>query len=99
VAGDIILSGAITVVLAAPFLFFAFKGLAGLPEFLNSPEGFSADLLSYLVPTQVTLLGGDFFANVASGFSGNASEQGAYLGVPLILILTFQFIGIRADLT
>ena len=95
VAGDIILSGAITVALAAPFLFFAFKGLTGLPRLLNDPELFSADLLNYLVPTQVTRLGGDFCANVASRFPGNPSEQGAYLGLPLILILIFQFLGIR----
>jgi hypothetical protein len=43
----------------------------------------------------VTRLGGDFFVNVASRFSGNASEQGAYLGLPLIVILIFQFFGIR----
>ena len=95
VAGDIILSGVIAVVLAAPFLFFVFKGLTGLPPFLNSPESYSADLLNYLVPTQVTRLAGDFFANVASRFPGNPSEQGAYLGLPLILILIFQFLGIR----
>ena len=95
VAGDIILSGAITVVLAAPFLFFAFKGLTGLPDFLNDPESYSADLLNYLVPTRVTRIRGDFFVNVASRFPGNPSEQGAYLGVPLILILIFQFLEIR----
>ena len=95
VAGDIILSGAIAVVLAAPFLFFVFKGLTEVPRFINDPGGFSADLLNYLVPTQLTRLGGDFFRDVACRFSGNASEQGAYLGLPLILILIFQFLGIR----
>src|SRR5262249_55084906 len=95
VAGDIILSGVIAVVLAAPFLFFAFKGLTGLPDFLAAPEFYSADLLNYFVPTRVTRLGGDFFANVAFWFPGNPSEQGAYLGLPLILILIFQFLGIR----
>jgi hypothetical protein len=85
VAGDIILSGVIAVVLAAPFLFFAFKGLTGLPDFLAGPEFYSADLLNYLVPTRVTRLGGDFFANFAFRFPGNPSEQGAYLGLPLIL--------------
>jgi len=95
VAGDIILSGAIAVVLAAPFLFFVFKGLTEVPPFINEPGGFSADLLNYLVPTQLTRLGGYFFRDVACRFSGNASEQGAYLGLPLILILIFQFLGIR----
>jgi hypothetical protein len=54
VAGDIILSGAIALVLAAPFLFFAFKGLTGLPHFLNDAEFCSADLLNYLAPTSDT---------------------------------------------
>jgi len=90
VAGDITLAGAIMAVLAAPFLFFAFKGLAEVPPAIHPPEDFSADLLNYLFPTQMTRLGGNFFVDIAHRFPGNLSEQGAYLGLPLILILILQ---------
>ena len=95
VAADIILAGAVMAMLAAPFLFFVFKGLAQVPPLIHPPEDFSADLLNYIVPTQVTRLGSNFFVDIARRFPGFLSEQGAYLGLPLIMILAFQLLQIR----
>jgi hypothetical protein len=95
IAGEIMLASVIMAILAAPFLFFVLKGLAEVPSQINSPDEFSADLLNYLVPTEVTRLGSNFLVDMARRFPGNVSEQGAYLGLPLILILFFQFFDIR----
>lgn len=51
----------------------------------NSPSIFSADLLNFVVPTGVTV-GGSLVSGVAHTFTGNWSEQGAYLGLPLIAL-------------
>jgi hypothetical protein len=81
VAREIILAGAITVALATPFLFFVVKGVADKSSQINinSPELFSADLLNYLIPTKVTRLGSNSFGDMAHRFTGNPSEQRAYL--------------------
>ncbi len=88
---DILVAAAITIVLAAPFFVYVIKGLPDVPPEINSPQVFSADLLNYIVPTAVARLGRSVFASVSSQFTGNASEQGAYLGLPLILLLAFHF--------
>jgi hypothetical protein len=88
---DYVLANLVMTVLAAPFLFFLIKGLADLPVEINSVLGFSADPLNYFIPTLVTQFQRSTFTEVAALFTGNGSEQGAYLGWPLILLLVFYF--------
>jgi len=90
VGWEIILAAAIMAVVAAPFLFFIFKGLGYIPHQFNSPEIYSTDLLNYLIPTKIVRLGRNIFGGVAEKFTGNTFEQGAYLCLPLILILILQ---------
>lgn len=49
-----------------------------------------ADPLNYFIPTPLNLLFGNLFTNISSKFAipGNYVEEGAYLGLPLIIILT-----------
>src|ERR1700730_8829133 len=91
IAGEIILAAGIMAVLGAPFLFFVLKDLADVPLQINSPAFYSADLLNYLIPTEVTRLGSMLFTGMTHGFTGNMAEQLAYLGLPVILILILQF--------
>lgn len=95
VAWEIISAVAVMAVLASPFLFFVLKGLAEVPAVINSPEFYSADLLNYLIPTTVTRFRSNFFEEFAQRFTGNTFEQGAYLGLLLILILVVQLRDIR----
>jgi len=90
-AREIVLAAGIMAVVATPFLYFVLKGLGNLPTQINSPEAFSADLLNYIVPTPLILIGGSLFADIARRFTGNMAEQGAYLGLPLILVLVLHF--------
>ena len=44
-----------------------------------------SDLLNFVVPTSSTLLAPAAALRVSSHFTGNGSEHGAYIGVPLVL--------------
>src|SRR5262249_5162315 len=92
---EIIIAAGVMAVVASPFLFFVFKGLGYIPRQFNSPEIYSTDLLNYLIPTKMVRLGRNIFGGVAEKFTGNIFEQGAYLCLPVILILILQLRDIR----
>lgn len=95
VAGEIILAVAIMAVLGAPFLFFALKDLTGVPQ-INAPQSYSVDPLNFLIPTQIIRLGGTLFASIfQQSHLYEHGAYGAYLGLPLILILILQLCNIR----
>ncbi len=81
----------VAAVLLVPFLYFLIKGLSGVPKIINSPLIFSSDLLNYIIPTPITRIGGIIFFSIASRFTGNYSEEGAYIGLPLLLLTAFSF--------
>ncbi len=75
----------ITSIILVPYFYFLYLGLPFI-EVFNDPSIFSADLLNYIIPTPITLIGGSYFEKLASRFSGNFSEEGAYIGLPLLLV-------------
>ncbi|MEJ5299412.1 MAG: hypothetical protein WHS38_00300 [Thermodesulforhabdaceae bacterium] len=79
----------ISIILLSPYLYFVFYEY--VKEQLNSPHAFSADPLNYLIPTPITMLFGDLFKFISVKFTGNFSEEGAYLGLPLIFIVVSFF--------
>jgi hypothetical protein len=74
-------------VIASPLLLFALLGFHG--ESINPPSGWNADVVNYLVPTRITLLRTGWTAGIAKHFSTNELEQGAYLGIPTLLIVAW----------
>ena len=82
----ITLSYITTIIFVSPFIYYLYKGLPFIPKVFNSADVFSADLLNYIIPTRNTWLGGNYFTNISTKFTGNSSEEGAYLGVPLIFM-------------
>jgi hypothetical protein len=96
VGWEIILGAAIMAILAAPFLFFVFKGLADVPSQIHPSEFFGVDPLNYFIPTNMMRFGGTLCARIVDRF-GLLSHGilGAYLGLPLILILILQVRDIR----
>jgi hypothetical protein len=74
-----------TAVLLAPAL-ISMKSSDRL-QLINVPATYSADLVNFVVPTRVTLLGRGHAASIAHQFIGNAAEESAYLGVPLLLLI------------
>ena len=90
---DLSLSYIAATILLAPFLYFLTKGFSGVPKIINSPTFFSSDLLNYAIPTPITRIGRSIFSNIASRFTGNYAEEGAYIGLPLLLLAAFSFRG------
>jgi hypothetical protein len=88
---DIALAAGATIVLAAPFLLYVIRGLPDQPPPINLVTRHSADALNYIVPTVVTRFGRTIFSSVADHFTSNVADQGAYLGLPLVLLLAFYF--------
>ena len=46
-----------------------------------------ADLLNYVVPTRLSLISFGWTRHLAAGFSGNVHEEGAYLGIPVLVMI------------
>jgi len=76
---------AITAAIVSPFLYFMVWG-PGITKRFNT-IGSGADLLNFAVPTDVTRLGGTSFQAVTDRFTGPLAGHGAYLGLPLLVIL------------
>ncbi len=80
------LSYLIVLLLASPYLYYFFQ--PGFPRSpVNSPGGYSADLLNFIVPTPANALGTlAMLAPVSRRFAGAIVETGACFGLPLIAI-------------
>lgn len=76
-----------SLVLTVPFLYYLVSGLPAVPAALNSPLTYSADILNFLVPTPITAIGGMAAVPITDHFSGNLAENGAYVGLPMLLVL------------
>jgi hypothetical protein len=95
VAWEIIVAVVIMAALGAPFLFFALKDFGHIPQ-INSPIFFSVDPLNIFIPTRLTRVGGTLFEGLVQRFHlFEHGAYGAYLGLPLILILILQLRNIR----
>ncbi len=73
--------------LVAPFLWQMLRGWGAARGSMSSPAVYANDLLSSLVPTPLSLLGGRFFEPVSKGFLGNFAEEGGYYSLPLLALL------------
>lgn len=80
-------------VLALPYLLHAFAGGTTPPARGVIPA--SEDLANVVVPTRTTWLRPPGSDSVTGHFASNGAEQGAYLGVPLILIVVLAAIMLR----
>ena len=86
-------------VLVSPYLWHAFivSGTKNAP--LRSPYSASADVLNYLVPTRLIELQLPGSSEIASHFTAIGAERGAYLGLPLLLIVALFLATVRRSRT
>ena len=77
---------AIVAVALSPYLFYFFKGPVHATNTL-----YDSDLANFLIPTQITGLGGKALASASAKFAGNYAETAAYVGLPL-LVLAISFV-------
>ena len=94
-AGPTALACAVAGVVLAPYLWYAAAGMPSGP--IRAIGGSSTDLLSFLIPRHGTLVGGSTFAQMTDRFPTNVSEDGAYLGPVLILVLVVAFVAGRRE--
>ena len=84
-ARPLALAAAISAVVLLPYLIAALEAGNSVKPFL--PRKFSSDLLNFLFPTPITRLGRRYFGDLGITYQAELDESGAYLGLPLILIL------------
>ena len=53
----------------------------------TTPSAFDGDLLNFALPTQFIWAGGRTFLATSQHFRGDATEAGAYLGIPTLVII------------
>ncbi|HEY5059100.1 MAG TPA: hypothetical protein VII51_08775, partial [Gaiellaceae bacterium] len=78
-------SYALAAVLTAPFLYYLLTGFRSTA--VHPPQDYVTDVLNFVVPTRLVLSAHGWAGSIARNFPGNESEQGAYLGVPTLLIV------------
>jgi hypothetical protein len=84
--GPILASYAVAFALVSPYLYYLFA--FGFPHGpMWSLATFSGDLLNFVVPTNLNVLGHvGAFESISNNFAGNIYEAAGYLGLPLVLI-------------
>ena len=75
----------VAIVLLSPILAFALLSNAVAPP--REPFWNASDVLNYVVPTRRTWLRPPGTAGIADRFTGSKAEQGAYLGLPFLLLI------------
>jgi hypothetical protein len=73
-------------VLSAPFLAFQYLGPDKVQD-VHPDNVYVNDLLNFFVPTHVTEISPTVALNISGHFTGNGSEQGAYIGIPLAIFV------------
>jgi hypothetical protein len=86
----------LVVVCGSWLLVVQFTGPHHLGGTFQHPGGFSSDLLAFAVPTSIQQVWPHAANRLVSHFTGNLSEQTAYLGLPLLLILAYTVWRFRA---
>jgi len=86
-AGDAMVVAPLTVLILLPLLISMLKYAHYAARPAAWPYLYAADLGNLIIPTRLTAIGGATFATISGLFKGNIQEQGAYLGLPLCLIL------------
>jgi hypothetical protein len=76
---------ALALVPASPLVYYALTGFDS--HSINAPRSFAADLANVFVPTSLSLASVGRTGAVAAHFLGNNSERGAYLGLPVLLVV------------
>ena len=83
---------ALAAVAVSPLVYFVVTSSQQTPN--PDAAAFSGDLLNFVVPTRASL-GGWWSAGISAHFPANDIERGAYLGLPLLVILAWYWLANR----
>ncbi len=81
----------VCVALASPLLWQMLLGYGTARGAITPAVNISSDLLGFLFPTPIDWLGGRTCVAISMRFPGNISEESAYIGLPLLLLLIYIF--------
>ncbi len=79
-------AGGVFAALSAPFLAVQYLGPYEVQD-VHPRNVYVSDLLNFFVPTRITQIAPAGALRVSSHFTGNGSEQSAYIGIPLVLFI------------
>jgi hypothetical protein len=68
-----------------PYLIYVFRDVPPAP--LKDATPASADLLGFVLPRSTILVGHGAAASATAGFTARLSEDGSYVGIPLLLVV------------
>jgi len=77
--------------LSAPFLAVQYLGPYKVQD-VHPRNVYVSDLLNFFVPTHITQVAPAAALRVSSHFTGNGSEQSAYIGIPLVLFMVLTLV-------
>jgi hypothetical protein len=77
--------------LSAPFLAVQYLGPYKVQD-VHPRNVYVSDLLNFFVPTHITQVAPAAALRVSSHFTGNGSEQSAYIGIPLVLFMVLALV-------
>jgi hypothetical protein len=85
--------------LALPFLAYQYLGPDKVQD-VHPPNIYVTDLLGFVIPTNITHFATSAAVRITDQFTGNGSEQGAYVGIPLLVfVLLTLFMARRRRVT
>ena len=84
---------ALAAAVAAPLVYYLVTDFQS--GSFNPPAHYNGDLVNFLVPTQLIWAGGSALLSHSQGFAGDLVEQGAYLGLPTLVIVVWYGIAGR----
>lgn len=94
-------AGAVFLVIAGPAIWYSFEGaqhIVGPPHSVASLAPYHADLLSAIVPSHSERIAPFGLAAVGDRLTGyDITETGAYLGIPLLILLVVFAVRYRRD--
>jgi hypothetical protein len=76
----------VATVLSAPFLLVQYFGPNKVQD-VHPPNAYVTDLLNFIVPTVITKFAPAAALRISAQFTGNGSEEGAYIGIPLVVLI------------
>lgn len=85
---DAAVGWALSVPLIAPAVVYAAVSGAAAPA--RSPFSEAADVLNYVIPTRRTWMRPPGTAELAERFTGTGAEQGAYVGIPVVILVALS---------
>ncbi|HXW79352.1 MAG TPA: hypothetical protein VEJ84_07620, partial [Acidimicrobiales bacterium] len=90
-AKGLVVGGASFGALSLPFLAYQYLGPDKVQD-AHPPNTYVTDLLDFIIPTNITHFATAAAVRISSQWTGNGSEEGAYIGIPLLAFIVFTLV-------